>query len=155
MPDFNPYAPPETTEAPPPPARAPDAKLFDARAIAVCSVLFTPVVGAVLAAFNHQRLGNAAAMRRTLVTTGLPSVALVVLTIGAGERLSGVMRIMNLGVGLALGTHFYAEHRPLAQQHVDAGGGMMKWQFTLVSVVVIVLALFAALAALSTLAGHA
>jgi hypothetical protein len=39
VPEFNPYAPPETAETPPLPAGAPDVKLSDGRAIAVYSAM--------------------------------------------------------------------------------------------------------------------
>src|SRR5580700_34339 len=82
----NPYAPPQsaTTSL----AEPAEIRLFGPRVIAAHCVLLTPLSGVVMAALNHWRLGNRAAFRTTLALWGLPSAALVVLLIAAGDRIS-------------------------------------------------------------------
>jgi hypothetical protein len=125
MAPHNPYAPPQTPPASP---RSPsDVRLFSAGAIATHAVVLTPLVGAILAALNHHRLGNRPAVRRTSLTFIIPSALLLVILLVAGARSPGLLRIVTFVWSISVARMLYQEHQVLFQKHVDAGGKVARW----------------------------
>jgi hypothetical protein len=146
----NPYAPPQhpgplgAAPSPGSPAAA-DVRLFGPAAIATHSLLFlSPIVGVVLAAINHWRLRDRAALRRTLLVYGVPTVLLLLLSLPAPARLEGLMRLISFGWSLSVATQLHREHSVLVERHLAAGGKKARWW--LVTLVVLGLVVLASIA---------
>jgi hypothetical protein len=126
----NPYAPPESPIEPPPaPA---EVRLFGPAVIAAHAVLLAPLVGAILAAINHRRLGNAQALRRTLLLFVAPSALLLILAVAAP---SGSARPLRYLFGIALAWMLFREHKPLVDKHLAAGGKKVRWYLLTLAIV--------------------
>jgi hypothetical protein len=140
MPPVDPYlqvSSPETA-----PDKPSGVRLFGPEAIAAHTVLFTPMVGAVLAAINQRRLGNGRAAGHAVLAFALPSAALLVAQVFANDTLSGVLRLAGFAWTIAIARRLFMEHQVLFARHVAAGGRVARWYLaTLVVVGVIVVAL--------------
>jgi hypothetical protein len=128
---------------------APQVRLFGPAAIVAHTVLLTPLVGAVLAAMNHRRLGNQPAARYAILAFALPSVAFIVAeVVDIGGPLSGVARLAGFGWTFAVAYRLFYEHEVLFAKHVAAGGRIARWYLaTLSAMSVVVIALLAVFAA--------
>jgi hypothetical protein len=142
----NPYAPPQHAGpfGPSPPAA--DVRLFGPAAIAAHSILLSPLVGVTLAAINHWRLRDRAALRRTLLTYGIPTVLLLLFMLPAHARSGTLVRLVTFGWSLSVATQLHREHSVLVERHLAAGGKKARWWLvTLVLLGAIVLATVAVL----------
>ncbi len=119
-------------------------RLFGPEAIAAHTVLLTPVVGSLLAAINHRRLGNGRAFRRTALAFTAPSVLLVVAESSMHGPLQAVLRLAGFAWTIAVARRLFLEHQVLFAKHSAAGGQAARWYLvTLAAVGVVVLALAA------------
>jgi hypothetical protein len=142
----NPYAPPQPPgplgPAPSPGSHpAADVRLFGPAAIAAHALLFSPLVGVALAAINHWRLRDRAALQRTLLAYGIPSVLVLVFMLAAPARFAGLMRLITFGWSISVATQLHREHSVLVERHLAAGGKKARWWLvTLVLLGLVVLA---------------
>ncbi len=95
-------------------------RLYSPRLIAGCTVLVTPLLGGLLLALNHLRLGD----RRTAAgTAGLALGASVVLFLLWEVPLpESALRGATIGGGAALAAMWYRQWNPLFQDHRSVGG---------------------------------
>jgi hypothetical protein len=126
------------------PTASPSAPLYSAEAIVGHTLALTPLVGSILAATNHKRLGDAAAFRRTLLFFAVPSALLLVATAVVSDRVAPFVRLAAIGWTVFLARRFFLEHRVLFARHVAAGGAKARWYWpTLITVGLAVLGLVA------------
>jgi hypothetical protein len=118
-------------------------RLFGPEAIALHTVLLTPLVGSVLAAINHRRLGNGGAARRAVLAFAVPSAALLVAELVESDGLlSAVLRLAGFAWTIAVARRLFLEHQVLFARHVASGGQAERWYLATLAVVgVIVIAL--------------
>ncbi len=132
----NPYAPPESRASPP----ASNVRLFGATAILLHAILLSPAAGALMAAVNYRRLGDAAGFRRALALYVVPSVALLFFSIAAAANRGRVLLVF--GAQILLAYALFREQRPLVERHVAAGGRRARWYLaTLVALLVLMVGL--------------
>jgi hypothetical protein len=105
------------------PGPAPDFELFSARAIGWCTLLFSPLVGGLMAAANHRRLGDQAKARGTLALAVGAIVAFFL--IGYFVDSAAVNGAVGGGTG-TLAWSWYREQKPLVAAHVGARGRLAK-----------------------------
>lgn len=81
------------------------------------------MVGSLLAAINHRRLGNGRASRHTALAFTAPSVLLVVAELAPMPGpLQAVLRLAGFAWTIAVARRLFLEHRVLFAKHVAAGG---------------------------------
>ena len=145
MAPIDPYLPsPQVGTDTPTPVR-----LFGPEAIAAHTVVFTPVVGALLATINHRRLGNGERARRTALAFVLPTAVLLVAELlASGSPIAAVLRLLGFAWTVSVAYRLFFEHQVLFARHVAAGGRPARWYLATFAVVVaIVVALTAVFAA--------
>lgn len=119
----NPYAPPSadilasTTAAP-----WSGARVFSPATIHIHAIL-QPVLGVVLAALNHHRLGDARGARRALLLYGVPSLLATTLVVLMGERL----KILAFPYALIVGAVLGREQKAFLAPHLAAGARKVPW----------------------------
>ena len=82
---------------------------------------------------NHHRRGDPAAVRRTLLFFGIPSVAVLVLQVLGPDKL----HVVCLAFSVSIATMLYREHAPLVAKHVAAGGKKARGYLILVACLVL------------------
>jgi len=102
-------------------------RLFGAPAIAAHTVLFTPLVGAGLAALNWRRLGDPRRANKTLLMGVGACALMVVLAALLPESWDAAARGGCIGVTIALAMALHKEQQPLVARHVEAGGALASW----------------------------
>jgi hypothetical protein len=134
----SPVAPAALTAAAP---VAPPVRLFSAEAIATHALVMTPVVGSLLAAINHRRLGHGAALRRTLLAYTAPSAILFIAQFVETDRpLGGPLRIGGFVWTVSVAYRLYGEHQVLFAKHVATGGRPAPWYLATLAVMGVVMA---------------
>jgi hypothetical protein len=89
-------------------------KPWSPTAIAVLTLVFSPVVGGVLHALNYGRLGRSELRRYALASNLFASTWLVVLLLGTSRS--------SLGVSLLFAAYFYKTQEEYFQEHLLQGG---------------------------------
>jgi hypothetical protein len=123
-------------------------RLFSPGAIAAHTLFLTPLVGSVLAALNHRRLGNGQAVRHTVLAFAVPSAVLVVAElVESGRPLAAMLRLAGFAWTIAVARRLHLEHEVLFAKHTASGGAAARWYLaTLAAVGVVVVALAAVFA---------
>jgi hypothetical protein len=122
-------------------------RLFSAEAILAHTLVLTPLVGSILAALNHRRLGARAAFRRTLLLFAVPSALLIVAPMLVSERLAPFAQLVVFAWTIFVARRFFLEHQVLFARHEAAGGQKARWYWpTLLTFGVLVLGLLAVFA---------
>jgi hypothetical protein len=136
------------------PAPVASVRLFSPEAIAAHTLILTPLVGSVLAAINHRRLGNGKAVRHTLLAFALPSaVLLVAQVLDSGGPLAGLLRFGGFAWTIAVARQLYLEHQVLFSKHTASGGATARWYLGTLAAAGVVIVALAAVFASELLAG--
>ncbi|NOY94752.1 MAG: tetratricopeptide repeat protein [Deltaproteobacteria bacterium] len=101
----------------------PEVELFSARAVGWCTFFFSPLVGGLMAAANHRRLGDQGKARGTAALALGAIVAFVLL--GYFVDSAAVNGAVGGGTG-TLAWSWYKEQKPLVAAHLGAGGRLAR-----------------------------
>jgi len=105
------------------PSPAPEYELFSARAIGWCTLFFSSLVGGLMAAANHRRLGDEQKARGTAALAVGAVVAFML--IGYFVDSPAVNGGISGGTG-ALAWGLYKEQKPLVAAHLGRGGHVAR-----------------------------
>jgi len=125
----NPYAPPAQPSSIPSSAGP---RLFGAGGIALDVIFLHPLVGAVLAAINHRRLGDDAAFRRMVSWFVVPSALLFLATLlfsSLVRQAQFASTVLLLLMKVIVAWLLYREHAPLVKRHLENGGEKVRFSF--------------------------
>lgn len=122
-------------------------RLFSAEAILAHTLVLTPLVGSILAALNHRRLGARTTFWRALLLFAVPSALLLVARLLASERFVPFIQLAVLAWTILVARRLFLEQKVLCARHAAAGGQKARWYWpTLITVGVFILGLAAVFA---------
>lgn len=102
----------------------PEYSLFSPRAIGWCTFFFSPLVGGLMAAANHRRLGDPQKARGA-VWLAVGAIAAFIAITYFIDSPAAVNGGISGGTG-ALAWGWYKEQKPLVASHLDLGGTLAK-----------------------------
>ena len=134
----NPYQPPSAGLSEQPADKA----LYSPNAVMACAIVFTPVVGGLMARRNWVRLGDSVRARNAALYSGLATMAMFVLGALLPDSLEAGIRGAFIGGTVGTGMWLRRELQPAFAKHVESGGQTAgPWVIVAVGVVLLVGAL--------------